>query len=167
MRTYILAAAFATTAMIGAAQAQPPMTAQKFVDNAAIGGMFEVKSSEVALQKGHGKDVKSFAHMMIHDHGAANKKLVAIAAKQHLSIPGELDAKHQGDLDTLRKTKGAFDPAYIQIQRKAHDEAVMLFSNYAQDGKDKALKNFAKETLPTLKMHKQKISSIAKKDKVD
>ncbi|HVW54368.1 MAG TPA: DUF4142 domain-containing protein [Rhizobiaceae bacterium] len=167
MRTYILAAAFASAAMIGTAQAQPPMTAQKFVNMAAIGGMFEVKSSEVALQKGKGKDIKSFAHMMIHDHGAANKKLAAIAARQHLSIPGDLDTKHQGDLDTLRKTKGAFDPAYIQMQQKAHDEAVMLFSDYAQDGKDKSLKSFAKETLPTLKMHKQKISAIAKKDKVD
>jgi putative membrane protein len=53
------------------------------------------------------------------------------------------------------------------MQQKAHDEAVMLFSDYAQDGKDKSLKSFAKETLPTLKMHKQKISAIAKKDKVD
>lgn len=167
MRTYILATVFASAAMIGTAQAQPPMTAQQFVNKAAIGGMFEVQSSEVALQKGMGKDVKGFARMMIHDHRAANKKLAAITAGEHLSIPGNLDTGHQGDLDTLRKTKGAFDPAYIQMQRKAHDEAVMLFSGYAQDGKDKALKRFARETLPTLKMHKQKISAIAKKDKVE
>ena len=51
--------------------------------------------------------------------------------------------------------------------RKAHAEAVMLFSDYSRDGKDKALKRFAKETLPTLEMHKKKISAIAKKDKVD
>lgn len=162
-----VSALFASAILVGAAYAQPPASPQKFVEKAAIGGMFEVQSSEVALQKAKGQDVKSFARMMIHDHSAANKKLKAIAMKEHLSVPGDLDQANQGNLDTLRSTKGAFDPAYVEMQRKAHTEAVSLFRMYAKDGEDPTLKAFAKKTLPTLEMHKRKILAIAKKDNID
>jgi putative membrane protein len=167
MKMHLMLAALLGVSAIAAAHAQPPANAQDFVTNAAIGGMFEVQSSQLALDKAHGKDVKGFARMMIRDHTKANDKLKKVAAEQKLAVPSDLDAAHQGDLDTLRKTKGPFDPTYVAMQRKAHEEAVTLFETYAKDGTNGALKSFASATLPTLEMHRRKITAIARKDKID
>ncbi len=135
-------------------------SAQDFVNKAAVGGMFEVESSKLAVEDG-GKEVQGFAQKMITDHGAANSKLQAIAGEQKLSIPAELDAKHKADLDTLKAPGEAFDATYVKMQRDAHSEAVTLFESYAQQGDNAALKAFAQETVPTLKMHKEAVDKLA------
>jgi len=138
-------------------------SAQDFVNKAAVGGMFEVESSKLADTAAQAGSVKDFAHMMVADHSAANKKLEKISGEQKLTVPSALDAAHQAVLDKLNNAKGgSFDQAYVQAQRDAHDEAVSLFEGYAEDGDNAALKAFASETLPTLKMHQDKIETIAK-----
>jgi putative membrane protein len=132
----------------------------KFVKNAAIGGMFEVQSSKAALSKTHDPKITGLANMLIKDHTAANQKLTEIAGKESISVPSQLDAKHQGQLDTLRETKGSFAQPFIQMQRSAHEEAIMLFERYADHGEDPTLKAFARKTLPTLKKHLAAIRKI-------
>lgn len=137
----------------------------KFVKKAAIGGMFEIQSSETALTKAQSPKIKDLAHMLIKDHTAADQKLKAIAGKENIPVPTQLDTKHQGELDTLRQTKGNFAKPFIQMQRKAHIEAIDLFKRYADHGSDPALKAFAKKTLPVLKKHRAAIKAIYSKMK--
>jgi putative membrane protein len=47
------------------------------------------------------------------------------------------------------------------MQTDAHKQAVALFSAYANSGDDPALKEFAKATLPTLKMHEKLVKNLA------
>ena len=77
MKTLILSAAFGLATM-GAAWAQG-MTAQDFVNQAASGGLFEVQSSELALQRSQDAKVQEFANQMITDHTANNQELMATA----------------------------------------------------------------------------------------
>lgn len=163
MKTKLLLASLAgATAIAFSFPAMSADTAQDFVDKAAVGGMFEVESSKLADTSAQDATVKDFAHMMVSDHTAANTKLKEIAGEQKLSMPAALDAKHQADFDKLNSAKGAaFDTAYVHAQRDAHDEAVSLFEGYAKDGDNASLKTFATETLPTLKMHQDKIKTIA------
>jgi putative membrane protein len=163
MRTKFLLAALAGTAAIAFSfPAWPADNAQDFVNKAAVGGMFEVESSKLADTAVQDGSVKDFAHMMVTDHTAANTKLEKIADEQKLSVPLALDAEHQAVLDNLNSAKGkSFDQAYVQAQRDAHDEAVSFFEGYAKNGDNASLKAFASETLPTLKMHQDKIQHIA------
>ena len=85
MRTFILAAAF-SMAGAGLAFAQA-MSAQDFVNEAASGGMFEVQSSQLALERGQGDEVKAFAQMMITDHTANNEELKAAAEAAGVTVP--------------------------------------------------------------------------------
>lgn len=161
-RASVFAAVIAGSAALSwPAFAVDNMTAE-FVKNAAIGGMFEVQSSKAALTKSQDPEIKNLAQMLISDHSAANQKLKKIAGKEDIPVPSQLDTKHQGQLDTLRETKGSFAQPYIQMQRKAHDEAIALFKRYADQGDDPALKTFAKKTLPTLKKHREAIRKIYK-----
>jgi putative membrane protein len=158
----LLATLAGATAIAFALPALAADTAQGFVDKATVGGLFEVESSKLADTAAQDATVKDFAHMMVTDHTVANTKLGAIASEQQLDVPGALDTKHQAILDKLNAAKGgSFDQAYVQVQRDAHDEAVSLFEDYAQDGDNASLKTFATETLPTLKMHQDKVETIA------
>lgn len=135
----------------------------EFLKNAGIGGKFEVDSSKVALDKAQNPDVKAFAQQMVDDHSKANDELKSTAANEGLEdkIPAELDAKHQAALEKLEAAPAeSFDKEYIKAQNDAHKEAVAAFSKYSKSGDNKALKDFATNTLPSLQEHKAKVANL-------
>ncbi len=138
--------------------------ATDFVQKAAIGGMFEVESSKIALDESANENVKKFAQMMVDDHTKANAELRATidsSSVDKANVPTALDEKHAAVIEKLKTTNGAdFDKLYIAEQKKAHAETVALFKNYAASGKDRALNNFAVKTLPTLEEHKKHVNAM-------
>jgi predicted outer membrane protein len=146
------------------AQSQPQPGSQtpskaEFVDKAASSNLFEIQSSQLALEKAQQNQVRQFAQRMVQDHTAAGDKLKAAAQGQ--TVPTPLDQQHTQMLQTLRGASGAgFDRNYAQMQVTAHREAVSLFDRYAQSGDDQQLKQFASQTLPTLREHLQSIEQI-------
>ena len=134
----------------------------EFINKAAMSDMFEIQSSELALQKATDAKVKDFAKMMVSDHSAASDKLKsAVQSAQLPPPPTELDAKHKKKMDKLQSASGReFDRAYVDAQVKGHKKAVELFSNYAKEGKNAELKNFAQQTLPTLEQHLKQVRSL-------
>jgi putative membrane protein len=159
----LLATLAGATAIAFSTPAPAADNAQDFVNKAAIGGMFEVESSKLADNAARNAAVTDFARMMVTDHTAANQKMKTIAGEQKLDVPSALDAEHQAVVNKLNAARGAaFDKTYVQAQRDAHKEAVSLFEAYAKEGDNAALKTFATDTLPTLKMHQEKVEEIAK-----
>jgi putative membrane protein len=132
-----------------------------FVTKAAIGGMFEVKSSKLALKRSTNPEVKKFAQMMIDDHTKANEKLKSILHDKQEDdlVPTALDKHHQAKLDAL-KSSDNFDADYLQAQKDGHTKTIALFESYAANGDDEDLKDFATKTLPTLKKHKAHLDKI-------
>jgi putative membrane protein len=139
-----------------ASPAPPPTpSTADFVKKAAISGMFEVQSSELALRKRVPAD-RRFAEDMIrdHEHIAAQLKHLVRADHVKAQIPAALDGEHKKMLDQLRGETGAtFDKDYDAMQQKGHREAVSLFQSYSQSGDNPALKQWAAKTLPTLQSH--------------
>jgi putative membrane protein len=127
-----------------------------FVDRAALAGIFEVRASELAVEKGKDPKVIAFAKRMIEDHTAAMQRLVetAKAADLQLTPPIEVDASHADEMDQLRGATEEFDTLYLEQQRAAHDEAIALFSGFAENGDNDQLKQLAANLLPTLKEHR-------------
>jgi putative membrane protein len=137
-------------------QAAGVPSTQDFVNNAAIGGLFEVQSSELALQKHPDRSMKPFANRMIKDHTAMNKQLKSLVSKDRVNVelPTALDADHQKMLDDLRGLNGKqFDEAYDKDQLQGHEQAVDLFRQYSQNGDNGGLKRWAAKTLPHLEQH--------------
>lgn len=147
----------ATAAPAGGAVKRDKMSMQ-FVTKTAVGNLFEIQSSRVALEKAQNEAVKSFAQTMIQDHTAATERMKALGGR----MPTKLDARHAGMVKTLRSTPAArFDQAYLQAQVKAHEETVALFESYARSGTDPQLKAFATEMLPTLQGHLDMVRKMA------
>jgi len=133
----------------------------KFVMDAAMGGMAEVKLGQMASEKATNADVKQFGSRMVQDHGKANEDLKTVAGQQSITLPTELDAKHQALADKLSKLSGAeFDKAYVKEMVKDHDMDVKEFQKEAQNGQDSAIRDFASKTLPTLQEHQKMIHDI-------
>ena len=129
---------------------------QDFVTKAAISDMFEVQSSELALQKNPDRDTKPFANRMVKDHTMTTKQLKALVAggKVKADLPTALDTDHQQMLDQLRSLDGKpFDEAYDKDQLDGHEQAVAMFREYSQGGDNKSLKQWAAKTLPHLEHH--------------
>ncbi|MEZ1317944.1 DUF4142 domain-containing protein [Pseudomonas fluorescens] len=151
-----LALAVALSSSMGAALAA---TSNDFVDNAAAGGIAEIETSRLALEKSQSADIKAFANMMITDHGKANDELATIAKKNDIEVPDTTTLVKQAKEKILDMRDESFDAAYANNQVKAHEETIELFkkeANSVTDDKVKGateLKGFAQKMLPALEKH--------------
>jgi putative membrane protein len=134
---------------------------QRFATTAAQAGNAEIADAKIALQNASRQDVKDFAQKMVDDHTKAADQLKSIAGGENIALPSDESAADQKNTDALQKLNGAaFDKKYIQGQRKAHKQAVALFTKESQKGKDDQLKTFAGQTLPALQGHLQMITTM-------
>lgn len=150
----------------------PPVSENKvdtdtFTRTLVSANRFEIESSKLALKKGVAADVKVFAELMVKDHTKAGQDFKAAleTSQTTASVTPEgppLLPNDQAMLDQLEALDGdAFQAKYITLQMQAHKQAVAMFSTYAQSGDDPALKEFAKKTLATLKMHEMHVRDLA------
>jgi len=164
MKIVIALAAAAIAAGLSAASAQDSderLTAEQFVVAAGISNMFEIEASRIAEQRAKNADVKAFATQMIADHTKAGEEMKAAAQKAGVEVPTELDEDSNQKLTTLRdEADDDFDATYVDQQVEAHERAVALFTNFAQNGEQADLKAFAQATLPTLQRHLEEIRGL-------
>jgi putative membrane protein len=153
----LLATAIACVAggtMLAQSSATTPAAATKFAKEADIGNMMEVELGKVAVKNASNEKVKQFGQRMIDDHTKANDQLKSVAAKENITLPTDLDAKHKAQVDKLSAMTGtSFDRAYMKDMVKDHQQDVAEFQKEANTGTDPGLKSFAGKTLPTLQEH--------------
>lgn len=134
-------------------------TSNDFVDNAAEGGISEIETSRLALEKSSSADIKAFANMMITDHSKANDELAALAKKNDIEVPDNTTMVKKAKEKILDMRDESFDAAFAKNQVKAHEDTIELFkkeANTVTDDKTKgatALKGFAQKMLPALEKH--------------
>jgi len=140
---------------------------QTFVMTVPNANAFEIESSKLAEEKSASADVKAFAADMIKDHTKVAEDFKAALSQGQTTASIKpagpaLQPKEQQMLDELKGATGKdFDAKYIKMQTDAHKDAVALFSTYANSGDDPAMKEFAKKTLPVLKMHEKHVKALA------
>ena len=162
-----LSGMFAQTELPRGAEAAPQKAAQlsvtdeNFLNEAAIGGQFEVEAGKIA-ERASDPRIKNFGARMVKDHSAAGAKLKRIAAAKGAMVPQQLDAKHAQIRDRLASLKGAeFDREYIQEMVKDHDEDAQTFTDAAQNVNDPQIKRFAADTLRVIQAHDKMAHEIA------
>ena len=134
-----------------------------FLVRAAQGGLVEVESSRIALTRAGSSHVRDFANKMIADHGRISDELAQHVQKRNGMLPSKVDAERQGELDRLQRLDGAeFDRAYIDFQKRAHDDAIRLFEKAAREADDADVREFASRTLPMLRHHREMLDEKAK-----
>jgi putative membrane protein len=156
-----------TTALLFSVAANFALAAdgENFVDEASAKGMAEIETAKLALDKGTSQDVKTFAQKMIDDHTKANQQLAALAGQHDdLEMSDEATLMDKAKAMILKLRDGEnFDQAYANNQVVAHEQTIELFREYARDGENAELKQFAESTLPTLEQHLQHAKELQSK----
>ena len=151
--------------------AKPAATRQKvdtasFVETFSAANQFEIDAGKLALEKASADDVKAFAAQMIKDHTKAAEDFKAALGQGETTsavTPGQADrqADMLKQLQSLEGLSGtAFQVRYISLMDEVHKTAAALFQNYAQDGDDPALKEFAKGRLDVLEEHERMVKEL-------
>jgi putative membrane protein len=135
----------------------------KFIEEAAIGDMFEIATSKLALTRTKSPEIKAFAQQMITAHTATTAALKKTLATANVTEtpPATMDERRTSLLDELTKTAAdKFDAKYLDQQTQAHREALGLMDSYATHGENPALKTLAAETKPKIQMHMEMVSKL-------
>ena len=151
-----------------AARAQAPdpdTTARHFLIMASIGNLQEAGSGKLAAQKATRTDVKSFGEMMVNDHSDAEQKLLQLAKSGGYQLPAAATETPPPDLNLSKASGDDFDRMFIHAMVSGHRSTVMMFQDYAINGKDPEVKLFAQQMLPTLKAHLAAIKALDEKYK--
>ncbi len=147
---------------VAAPEPSPPAVVsvdQQFIDTAAAAGASEVETGKMATQQAGSRAVKSYGSRMVHDHTAANKRLMALAQREKLTPnPPPMDT---GSLAGLSGAE--FDKAYMTSQVQAHQSVVGAFEAEAKGGQNAALRSFARSSLPMLRNHLKQAEALAKR----
>jgi len=137
-----------------AADAAVDSTDKSFLQNAYEDGLAEVNLGQLGQSKSANADIKAFAEQMVTDHSKANASLKTLADTKNVSLSNSPSMVAQGKAKLIdAKSGGDFDKAFARDMVNDHKKAVEAFEKAASDSKDPDVKNFASQTLPTLKHH--------------
>lgn len=131
-------------------------TVAAYVPNAAMGDMYEIMASDIALERSQDAEIKRLATMIRTDHSDASNKFkpAAATAAPDVEIPAALDQRRQGLIDNLRSAGAAdFDRVYLDQQIAAHNEALTLHRGFSDNGDTPALAAHARMVVPKIEGH--------------
>ena len=157
-----LALALSVGSVASIAQTPPPpppaearTSAMPYVMAAGMSDMYEINSSQIALQKSQNKDVRKFATMLIKHHQMTTAATMKAAKKAGLNPPPPmLDPNAQPSITELQNASATdFDRLYIGQQIPAHQAARDLHASYAASGDQAPLRASAKTAVPIVQQH--------------
>jgi putative membrane protein len=134
----------------------PNTVDQLFARQATIGGLAEVELGKLAASRAEHDSVKQFAKRMTDDHGKSNEALARIGKANRAQLPKspEVDPEVKAKRAELEKLRGRdFDLAYMAAQIADHQKTAHLLEHEIAAGQDAKVKDYAKQTLPTVMRH--------------
>ncbi len=139
-----------------------PTNASGYMQMAHSSDMFEIQSSQTAVQVSRNPAVTAYAQQLIADHTRMMNEMMAMAPAMNMAGHSMAMAPHHARmLQTLRSTGGMqFDAMYVRYQVMAHQEALMLHQTYAAQGDNPALRAMAARAVPMIQMHLQRAQQL-------
>jgi putative membrane protein len=123
----------------------------------------EVDLGQAALRISDHQGIRSYAEMLIKDHGDGDKKLVALVKARGQTIPAEkpvtgvmrqMKADDKAKAAKLKRMSGAeFDTAFIQAMIDGHEKELSLVDTFAASVSDPELRDEVRAKKQTLQHH--------------
>lgn len=136
---------------------------QRFLVEAAMGSLAEVNLGQLGLDRAQSQDVKKFAQRLMDDHGKSLAQMQALADKQEIKMPEQVDEKHNQVFAKLSRVGGKeFDQTFVREMIKDHEANVRAFEKESLSVNNPQIKAWAQETLPVLREHLQSAQDLSK-----
>ncbi len=134
---------------------------REFLEEAIMGGMTEVELGKLAQERGASQAVKDLGQKLVSDHSAANERIRQIASDHSVTLPNDLDSKHQAIVGRFSKLSGAtFDREFRKNAIDDHKTDIKKFEKESTSGDNPQVKQFATDTLSKLKDHLDQAEAI-------
>lgn len=128
-----------------------------FALQAARSDLFEVTSSQLALQKARTPAVRAYAQQMVDQHSQSTQDLNRLVAAKGISVPQPpgLEPVQQQAVGLLQNLGPgrAFERAYLSGQVTGHSATVQSYEQQVALGTDPEMKAFAQQYLPHVQQH--------------
>jgi putative membrane protein len=112
----------------------------------------EIHDAAVAVKSSRMEPVRLIAQMLQQDHMASNTKLLTLARAKAMTLPVIVAS--------ASPTPSFSDTDYVAGQIQAHEDAIALFTNEAEQGADQDFRAFARHTLPVLRAHLKTLRAL-------
>ncbi|MCC9135952.1 DUF4142 domain-containing protein [Pontibacter silvestris] len=137
------------------------LSAEEFVQQAAVTDMFEIQTGQMAVDKSETSMVVDFGQMIVDDHMQTNTLLSTLADEKNITMPTALTEEKRAIRDRLAGKDGVeFDKDFADSQVQAHEEAVELYERATNELDDDELRAFAETGLPILQQHLQEARDL-------
>jgi putative membrane protein len=133
--------------------------AQSFVTETGETFFYEVAAARIALERTRSNAVRDYANMVVQMNDDAALKLKAAAASERWIVPLGPNDRQKAALAALEKAPH-FDTAYLQQQRRSHEERLGDLRRFASKGGSKPLGAFAAEAAASVERHRQILRGI-------
>lgn len=131
-----------------------------FLKGATEGNRGEVLLGRLAARKGASEDIRKFGQKMVWDHSKALAQVTRLAYDKKVTVPTRPKAEDRELHRRLSLLRGIeFDRAYKKAMIEDHRMDVAEFQRESTRGRDRDVRDWAKKTLPTLRMHLDMIQS--------
>jgi putative membrane protein len=135
--------------------AQPTTMAMPFLQLAGESDVYEITSSQMAVQRTTNPEIKAFAEMLIQHHTeTSNMAMMQAKAAGLTPPPPVLGPQKRAMIDQLAAAAPAdFDRVYLSQQVPAHEQALALMQTYASSGDTPQLRTAAAGAVPIVTEH--------------
>lgn len=134
---------------------------RNFIYEVSRDGYAEVRIGRLAENRATSNAIRDFARRMIEDHRSADRELKALADSKGLRLARSMGADGQALYNRLSNLSGAaFDNAYVRAMRRDHRKAVNAFEEESRTARDRDLRRWVENTLPTLRDHLQMAQNL-------
>jgi putative membrane protein len=138
------------------------MNTQAFIDKAWSFNEYEIRAAAAAEDKATDAAFKDYARIAVTDHASMGEMLnFIVEATKTVRLPTKLDKTHEGWLKQLAARRG-FEHKFRAQEIESHREALRLFRNYAANGANTDLKDWAKNAVATLEDHLRRAEAMTK-----
>lgn len=129
--------------------------ARLFAQKAAQDDIAEIKLGKLAEDKGGNSTVKDFGKRIVEDHTKNLDQLKTVAQQQNITLPTEPNRTQMLTYDKLSNLNNTdqFDKMYARDMVKDHVKAVTEFKSEARGTSNPGIKQYAKNSVPTLETH--------------
>jgi putative membrane protein len=137
---------------------------QDFAMKASQAHLAEIEVGRLAEERSQNADVKSYAKMIVDDHGKALPELTELTKKYNGPQPQPLDPEVMKEIERLAALSGAeFDREFVNMMVGDHEKAIELFRNQSQIALNTDVKDYVNSLLPKLEKHLTKAQELQSK----
>jgi putative membrane protein len=149
------AGAIAAAPPSGGSADMMPKDRANYMRMASSSDLYEIQSSQLAVQRSQSPAVRKFAQMMIEHHTMTSQQMMTAAKAAGANPPPpQLMPMHAEMIAQLQGANGTgFDQLYMNQQVQAHKMGLQLHRTYANDGDTAALQSTARTVVPIVERH--------------